>query len=116
MSIAKQFEAGVDSAFDAAGDLVRVGTFTSTTVNGYDWTTRSVTGAGTPPYDAELLPYVVRRPDAVVEQRAIVKSADLESSLYSEVTFNGETYNIVDIVDHRFIKELVLKRKEVVPV
>jgi len=87
----------VNTAFESAGELVRIASLSSSSVSGFNFATGEVTGTSETT-SVEVIPYkTVKNERGAFITDLLIRSEDLPLSTYSTITWDGVDYSIESI-------------------
>jgi hypothetical protein len=106
MGLKDTFSTAVEVLFTQFADFVVPATFSSSSVQGFDFSTGSVTET-TSSLTLDVIP-LTKTTDSPAnqpnEKRTVyLKSGQLDPSFYTKITFGGVTHNILSFTDNGFV-------------
>jgi hypothetical protein len=108
-------EAAVNSAFAAAGELVKTAQLVNKDPSGFSWTQQELTDAQETPTGVQVILYEQKKLDGSgAMTSAIIRSNQYNPSVYSKIIIDGVTYGIIDYVESVVVTELILERTNAV--
>ena len=110
MSLTAKVNAAVDSAFAAAGDLVRQATLSKKTVSGYDFSTGSTISTSSTATVDVIIQSKENPAGNGFTVKALMKST-VSLSVYDTLTVGTESYNISSYNDNGFIIEAIIVKE-----
>lgn len=110
MSLSARLKNAVNKAFNAAGDLVKIGTLSNKTVSGYDFATRQTVGKTKSITVEVIITDTKKRSGEGFTTTGIMKSG-VNLSVYDTLTVDGKAYKIVDYNDNGFSIDLILSKE-----
>jgi len=110
MSLSARVKNAVEKAFDAAGDLVKLGTLSTKNVSGYDFATKS-TVSTTSSVEVEVIIQSTQKPSGDGFTVVAIMKSGVNLSVYDTLTVEDKVYNIVDYSDNGFAIEAILTKE-----
>jgi len=111
MSLSAKLKGAVDSAFNAAGDLVKTGQLSTKTVTGYNFTNGTVTSTSSSNSVGVIITTKENPADGGLSLQAILKSGVVLDS-YDTIKIDNVTYNITDTTDDGFTINLTIVKED----
>jgi hypothetical protein len=109
MSLTSTIETAVDKAFEAAGDLVRIGVLKEKEVSSFNFSSGKIVSNETL-YQVEILETSsTLDEDQHVVKDLLIRNKDLESSRYSTISYEGKTYRIQTIEEYPGVIQLKVR-------
>jgi uncharacterized membrane-anchored protein len=109
MSLTATIETAVDSAFSAAGDLVKLGVLKEKDISGFNFSTGQVTSKEVT-YKVEIIESSSKLDeDQHVVKELLIRDKDLDGSRYSTIAYDGKTYRIQTIQEYPGIIQLTVR-------
>ena len=104
--------AAVNSAFSAAGELVKTAILDSTVVSGFDFSTGTVDAAADTT-TVEVIPYETGKKDRdSFTTELLMRSVDFPLTSYSFITYDGVSHSIESIEYYEGITVLKVRHRD----
>lgn len=109
MSLTATIGTAVDSAFSAAGDLVKKGYLSEKEVSGFNFSTGETILDEVVYYIEFIETSSTLDKDRHIVKELVVRSKDLDGSRYSTLTYNSKLYRIETIQEYTGITQLTVR-------